>query len=515
MQQCKLISTLALIASAAVNCNLQAATVVNASIDNINQYSVIDNQTNLLSSQNPNQLMKKYTRTDKAGNTHTRYQLMYNHLPVLNRDVILHKKNNQLQKVTGKLVLDIEKDTPSVNLATTNPKLILSNVKATYLKQINLTSDNAVIKNETTKLGYYLDKTNTAHLVYSINFFVDHKQGNQPSRPFFIVDANSGKVLKHWEGLSFDKEGTGPGGNEKIGEYQYGKDYDKLDVDINGNTCVFDSPKVQTVNFDGGYSGDGDFSFPCFNQNSDAINGAYSPLNDAHYFGGVIFDMYREWYNTAPLTFKLTMNVHYGQDYENAFWDGTSMTFGDGGSGPYGMFYPLVSLDVAAHEVSHGFTEQHSGLDYYGEPGGMNEAFSDIAGKAAEYYMRGKNTWGIGEDITKGSEPLRYMIDPTMDGMSIGDVHDMDDYLDVHYSSGIYNKFFYYFATAAGWNTHTAFDVMVGANSDYWQADSSFVEAAEGVMNAADDLNKDKTAIVNAFSQVGITCNPSNNSCTS
>ena len=87
--------------------------------------------------------------------------------------------------------------------------------------------------------------------------------------------------------------------------------------------------------------------------------------------------MYRNWYNTAPLSFKLKMRVHYSRNYENAFWDGSQMTFGDGAT----TFYPLVSLDVAAHEVSHGFTEQNSGLVYSGQSGGINEAFSDMAGK--------------------------------------------------------------------------------------------------------------------------------------
>ena len=75
--------------------------------------------------------------------------------------------------------------------------------------------------------------------------------------------------------------------------------------------------------------------------------------------------------------------VHYSNSFENAFWNGQQMTFGDGRN----RFYPLVSLDVTAHEVSHGFTEQNSGLVYRNQSGGMNEAFSDMAGEAAEYYF--------------------------------------------------------------------------------------------------------------------------------
>lgn len=134
------------------------------------------------------------------------------------------------------------------------------------------------------------------------------------------------------------------------------------------------------------------------------VNGAYSPLNDAHFFGKVVFDMYQQWLNTSPLTFQLTMRVHYGNNYENAFWDGRAMTFGDG----YTRFYPLVDINVSAHEVSHGFTEQNSGLVYRDMSGGINEAFSDIAGEAAEYFMRGNVDWIVGADIL--NPPVVYVI---------------------------------------------------------------------------------------------------------
>ena len=73
------------------------------------------------------------------------------------------------------------------------------------------------------------------------------------------------------------------------------------------------------------------------------------------------------------------------------------MTFGDGAT----RFYPLVSLDVSSHEVSHGFTEQNSGLIYRGQSGGINEAFSDMAGEAAEAYFKEENDFLIGYSIFK------------------------------------------------------------------------------------------------------------------
>ncbi|WP_336118282.1 M4 family metallopeptidase, partial [Klebsiella pneumoniae] len=74
-----------------------------------------------------------------------------------------------------------------------------------------------------------------------------------------------------------------------------------------------------------------------------------------------------------------------------------------------------------------------------GQSGGMNEAFSDMAGEAAEFYMRGKNDFLIGYDIKKGSGALRYMDQPSRDGRSIDNASQYYNGIDVHHSSGVYN----------------------------------------------------------------------------
>ncbi len=130
--------------------------------------------------------------------------------------------------------------------------------------------------------------------------------------------------------------------------------------------------------------------------------------------------MYNTWFGAPPLNQVLQMYVHYGRNYENAFWDGQHMNFGDGAS----YFYPLTALDVTGHEISHGFTEQHSNLQYSGQSGGMNEAFSDMAGEAVEYFDRGSNDFLVGADIVKSGPALRDMCNPTSDGWSIDNAAD-------------------------------------------------------------------------------------------
>jgi len=197
------------------------------------------------------------------------------------------------------------------------------------------------------------------------------------------------------------------------------------------------------------------------------------------------------------------MGVHYGVKHENAYWTGSGMLFGDGDT----RFYPLVSLDVIAHEVSHGFTENNSGLIYSGQSGGINESFSDMAGEAAEYYMHGSNDWRVGADIFKAAgQALRYLDNPPADGDSIDNAANYTEYMDVHYSSGIFNKAFYLLSVTSGWNTKKAFEVMVKANQNYWEPTSTFENAACGTINAASDLGYVWEDVNSAFIAVGLYC---------
>jgi hypothetical protein len=243
------------------------------------------------------------------------------------------------------------------------------------------------------------------------------------------------------------------------------------------------------------------YKFTCPTNTFKEINGAYSPLNDGHFFGNVVFNMYQDWLGLRPIAGKLQMRIHYGTNYENAFWDGTAMSYGDGGS----TFHPLVSLGVTSHEVSHGFTEQNSGLVYSGMSGGMNEAFSDMAGEAAAWYMRGTGTFMVGDDIKKGSGAMRYMYNPELDGISIGHASKYTSSMDVHHTSGVFNKAFYLLATKSGWTVRKAFEVMADANRLYWTANSTFNQGACGVEKAAINRNYAVADVTAAFASVGVT----------
>ena len=431
-----------------------------------------------------------------------RYQQTFRGIPVFGENVIVsEKKDGSVRLLYGRMVTGLASE-----LAATKPKVAKSTALA-IAKRAALGSRVTAMntKNEKVRQVIYVDGGNRAHMSYLVDYFADLAGGGSATRPQVIVDADSGKVLKRWEGLTTDLVGTGPGGNNKTGQYEYGTDYGFNDVAVSGANCTMNNANVRSIDLDGpgGNGNNTPFVYPCFRNTYKTINGAFSPINDAHFFGGVVFNMYADYLGEAPLTFQLTMKVHYGTRYENAFWDGSSMTFGDG----FTTFYPLVGLDVSAHEVSHGYTEQNSGLIYDNQSGGMNEAFSDMAGEAADFFFRGAADFEVGAEIFKAAgQALRYMYDPPMDGISIDNFADYNDNIDVHYTSGIYNKAFWALATSAGWDVESAFRVFANANRDYWVPAETMLGGACKVEQAATDNGYNVSDVHAAFVLVGLNC---------
>lgn len=418
--------------------------------------------------------------------------------------------------------------TPATVLTADQAEKALQTAIDTYQHKVGGKAD---ISKQKTELMVYVDESNKAHWAYRVSFkAAPLKSGALPEMPVSIMDAQSFNVYLQWNDVKTIEDSTagGFGGNEKMGKLTY----DGLTGDLpslkvhrdastslcylqNDDVTVKDKSHSNKVMQFSCKSTDSTHNGVYWNANHDAVNGAFSPSNDALYAGAVIKDMYQKWYNVPVLTesdgtpMMLNMVVHE-RDLENAYWDGEQMTFGDGGS----TLYPLTSLGVAAHEVSHGFTEQHSNLTYTGQSGGMNESFSDMAAAAAEFYSYGKNVWTVGAEIFKGEgEALRYMDQPSKDchggwagwGCSIDSADQYGwGWIDVHHSSGVYNHFFYYLATSKGWDTKKAFDVMVQANANYWTSSSTFASAACGVLQATKDHKYDVKAVKAAFSKVAI-----------
>ncbi len=170
---------------------------------------------------------------------------------------------------------------------------------------------------------------------------------------------------------------------------------------------------------------------------------------------------------------SLDATVHYGRNYDNAFWDGERMVFGDGDGQVFNRF--TASLTVIGHELTHGVTQFTANLTYQGQSGAVNESMSDVFGSLVEQHARGQSTaeagWLIGEglftDQVQGVA-LRSMKapgtaynddvlgrDPQPDSMA-GYVETEDDNDGVHLNSGIPNRAFYLVAEALGGNAWEA-----------------------------------------------------------
>jgi zinc metalloprotease ZmpA len=208
--------------------------------------------------------------------------------------------------------------------------------------------------------------------------------------------------------------------------------------------------------------------------------------------------------------------VHYSSNYDNAFWSDSCfcMTYGDGN-----FFNPLVSIDVAGHEMAHGVTSRTAKLIYSGESGGLNEGTSDIFGTMTEFYANNANDvpdYDIGEEIYKtAGQALRYMNKPNRDGASSDCWYSGVGNLDVHYSSGVANHFFYLLAegtnpggglptspTCVAGNTKnatgTGFLAGIGrakaekiwyrALTVYMTQSTTFAQARANTISASDDL---------------------------
>lgn len=473
------------------------------------------------------ELVKQHT--DKKQTTHSRMQQYYAGFPVLGGYAILHHKGSlqSLSQTAAVAMNGTVYEGLQAELGQPDSLFIAQGQDA--LKQFEATYAKHPLSEKEVVPVIFIDAQNKAHWAYKVSLLVEH-QDKIPERPTAIIDAQTKATLLQWDNIKTaisPAKGMGYGGNSKIGEYQFGKDFPLLEIgrDAVKELCYMETADVKVVDMKHKYSSKNTpMVFACKDETAlqdntyytgyaadgyDKENGASSPSNDAMYSGYVIKHMYHDWYGIEALTqpngkpMQLVMRVHYGDAYENAYWDGRQMTFGDGDT----MMYPLVSLGVGAHEVSHGFTEQNSSLEYYGQSGGMNEAFSDMAAQAAEYYSTGKSSWTIGSEIMKegsGYEALRYMDRPSKDGSSIDSADEYYGGLDVHYSSGVYNRLFYILSNQSGWDVRKAFDVMVKANMDYWTPYSSFEEGGCGVIHAAQDLGYSLNEVKQSLKAVAI-----------
>lgn len=535
--------------------------------------SYISVPTNLRAAEIKTDQVKEFSRaTDSNNTTHIRMQQYHAGVPVWGADSVVHVPNSPKtngirfnavastpgSSMNGKFYQKLDADLAGTSQQVAN-EATAAKAKNKAIETVrNDYGPGAEVVEQ--KLFVYVDAQNKARYAYYISTYLKNAGKNRVAvRPTFLMDAVTFDVIESWndirsDAVNYDKEaystGGGYGGNKKTGKYAYDGAQGNLAaliIERNKNgTCYMRNGTVNIYDAKSQESSDpNEVTFKCPSQDSkhnnvywngsmDPVNGGYSPVNDAIYAGTVVQALYKQWYKLPMLMnpdgspMLLRMYAHYGDKFENAEWDGRleEIHLGDGAED----LYPLTSLGVVAHEVSHGFTTQHSDLNYINQSGAMNESFSDMAGMAAEEFSAGKASWNFAADIMKADVSLRYIDQPSKDcqgGNKPGDGCSIDkadqynqlvnyartkyrlhgDQLQsyiVHLASGVYNRAFYLMATAQGWDARKAFQVMINANSFYWTKTTTFNDGACGVLKAAKDLKYDTAAVKTAFDKVAI-----------
>ncbi|MFE1771151.1 M4 family metallopeptidase [Streptomyces sp. NPDC059008] len=253
-------------------------------------------------------------------------------------------------------------------------------------------------------------------------------------------------------------------------------------------------------------------------------------VNRAHAGLGATFELYLKIYGRKSIDgagLPLDATVHYGEKYNNAFWDGERMVFGDGDNDLFVDF--TIPVDVIGHELTHGVTQYTANLDYQGQPGALNESVSDVFGALIKQYALGQTAdqadWLIGADllgpgVDKGTA-LRSMKAPgtaydddvlgkdpqpaTMDGY----VDTADDNGGVHINSGIPNHAFYLVATALGGNAweragQVWYDVLTGGELARNARFADFAALTVAAARARFGEGKELKAVQEAWNTVGV-----------
>ena len=387
---------------------------------------------------------------DPDGTSHVRVTRTYAGLPVLGGDLVVHQSpqgawEGRNQSLTKSLALSV---TPTVTKARAASAAVAPSALTRSITGEKVASSRLVVD----AVG------GTPTLAYEVITGGTQKDGT-PSRLATYVDAATGRVLRSEQQIE-TVDGSGQslyGGTVPLQLTANGSTYELKDPTRGGTYTTDmenqeDSLPCQILGT--GCETGTLFSRPDTSFGTGATSSRESAAVDAQYGTNVTWDYYTTVHGRNGIfgTGQGSFNrVHYGNDYVNAFWDGTKMTYGDGDGAGYG---PLTSLDVAGHEMSHGVTEHSANLAYSGEPGGLNEATSDIFGTSVEFYANNPNDPGdylIGEQFDLAQhQGIRRMDKPSSDGGSADCWSPTVGQLDVHYSSGVGNHFFYLLSEGSG-----------------------------------------------------------------
>jgi bacillolysin len=514
--------------------------------------------------QNQNyQLLK--SETDQEGFTHQKFQLFEQGIKVEYATYTLHSKNGKVTSMSGEFY-DSKNTitTASISAQEAFNKAIAyiggtsymweNQLEAQFMNYQKPVGELVLLPNmsdQGTERGS--DKLN---LAYKFDIYATAPV----SRGDLYVDANTGEILfynatiKHLGKFAHGHQSAGTHHDEILTETKSAfvaanaatrySGMRSIQTLLSGSSYILsDNTRgggMQTYNMLKGTNYTSAINFTDVNNDWTATEFANTNKDnaalDAHWGAEKTFDYFstthaRNSYNNAGA--KINSYVHYSNAYDNAYWNGSVMTYGDG-SGTY--FDALTSLDVAAHEIGHAVCETTAGLVYQKESGAMNEGFSDIWGACVEYFASpAKSTWLIGEDIERraGYAALRSMSNPkslsqpdTYGGtnwqvINCGTPTQNNDYCGVHTNSGVLNHWFYILSVGksgtndkgsvynvTGISIAKAAKIAYKLETTYLTANSTYADARlKGIQSAVDLYGTGSAEVIattNAWYAVGV-----------
>ena len=442
-------------------------------------------------------LLAKSVSTDADGTTHVRFDRTFEGLPVVGGDLVVHTDAAGGWK-------GVNAASTGVRVASTRPTVAPAAAAATATRSVDF-----AVKTSTPALAVYA--YGPARLVWKTQVDGVGAHG-EPAGEVVFVDARSGAVVDHWA-TEINDAGTGNSlylGTVTVQTTASGGQWQMIDG-TRGGARTEDGNNGSTSSSTGTLFTDADNVWGT-GSNSNRQTAAV----DADFGVGATWDFYKNTFGRNGIKNDgkgARSLVHVGTNWVNASWSDSCfcMRYGDGDGVSYG---PLVSLDVAGHEMTHGVTSATAGLAYRRESGGLNESTSDVMGTMVEFTANTSGDPGdylIGErfSLRTPAKPLRYMDQPSKDGASANCWSKTVGSLDVHYSSGVGNHAFYLLSegsgaktingvsynsptcngsTVAGLGHDSAAAIWYRALTTYWTSSTNYAGARAGMLSAAADL---------------------------
>ncbi|WP_261303823.1 M4 family metallopeptidase [Paenibacillus andongensis] len=462
------------------------------------------------------QLQVVKSETDDQNKQHVLYQQLYKGTPVYGKFLQVHlNANRQIYAIMNSTAEGMDQLNLNVNPSLTGEQAV-AKYKAHLEQQLGYTIETGgtfhdmAVSQPQASLRVY-EKEGAYLLVYVIDFnYMKPEFGNWTG----FVDASSGQVIDEFskiERLDTSRNSTGTGDSFSGQQRPL-----NIFLDNPGNPSPIYVLVDNTKNMsNGGYiiTYNEKTNYPVTSDSTKHFTDKHGV--DAHYLTGKVYDYYKQNFNRDSLDgngMKMVSYVHDGTNVPNAFWTMLTPTqgvmfYGDGD----GVGYKCMSceMDVVAHELTHGLTAFTADLDYVGQSGALNEAFSDIMAAVMD------GNWTVGEDT---GTIIRDMSNPNAKGQPQHldqYVNTVTDYRGVHVNSGIPNHAAYLIATKldqAGYNGKSLLGKLAYyALTKYLTHTSQFIDARNAFYTAVDDLGVSSTDITTvrnivdqAWKEVGI-----------